>query len=479
MKILNFIGGEYSGARSGKFLNNTNPATGEAMGELPDSDAVDVVMAIQAAHRAAEKWAKTPSAERSRLLNLIADRIEQRADEFAKLEALDVGKPKWLAREVDVPRAILNFRFFAAKILTEETGGFDSDGALVQYSLRQPVGVCGLISPWNLPLYLLTWKLAPCLAMGNAAVCKPSELTPLTAHLLSEIVSDILPPGVCNIVYGRGETAGAALVQHPGVPLISFTGGTDTGIKITQSSAPQLKKLSLELGGKNANIVCKDADLSAAVKGSIRAAFLNSGQICLCGSRLYVQEDIYDSFMKEFREQTAALKIGDPMADDTFIGPLVNGQQREKSLAAIQQATREGAKVTVGGRVPETLPQQLRGGFYLEPTVIEDLDHCSDLWANEIFGPIVTVQTFKLPQDAIKWANTSTYGLSASVWTRDVSRAHKMAREIQAGTVWVNTWAKRDPRVPFGGVKHSGIGREGGDHSLDFYSELKTVCLAT
>ena len=479
MNVLNFIGGEYTPPRSGQFLNNINPATGEVIGQLPDSDAVDVVMAIQAAHRASEKWAKTPVRERARMLNQIADRIESRIEQFAKLESLDVGKPVWLAREVDIPRAILNFRYFAAKLLTEETGAFDSDGALVQYSLRQPVGVGGLISPWNLPLYLLTWKLAPCLAMGNTAVCKPSEITPLTANLLAEVLREVnLPSGVCNIVYGRGETAGAALVQHPGVPLISFTGGTDTGVKIQQLAAPHVKKMSLELGGKNANIVCKDADLSAAVKGSIRAAFLNSGQICLCGSRLYVQEEIYDEFMKQFRAQVAELKTGDPSAADTFIGPLVTGEQREKSLRAIAQATREGAKVTVGGRVPEILPKELFGGYYLEPTVIEDLDHCSDLWANEIFGPIVTVQKFKLAKDAIKWANTSTYGLSASVWARDVSRAHKMAREIEAGTVWVNTWAQRDPRVPFGGVKHSGIGREGGDHSLDFYSELKTVCVA-
>lgn len=477
IKIKNFIGGEFVDAKSGKTLPNYEPATGQVYSELPDSDAVDVVLAIQSAQKAFVKWSKTTVAERAKVLNKIADLIEVNKDKLAEAEARDVGKPLWLARDVELPRAIANFRFFAAKILTESTIAADMDGKAINYMLRQPIGVCGLISPWNLPLYLLTWKLAPCLAMGNTAVAKPSEVTPMTAFLLAEILNEAgLPPGVCNIIFGLGHTAGSALVSHPGVPLISFTGGTETGLKIQQGAAPHFKKVSLELGGKNANIILKDADLSKAIPATLRSSFQNSGQICLCGSRVLVQQDIYDDFMTEFKKQTEDLKVGDPFEEGTFMGPVVSQEQLTKVKAAIEQAKKEKGKVTVGGGTPK-LPAHLEKGYFLQPTIIEDLTNCSDLWQTEIFGPVVTVMPFKYPADAIKWANTSPYGLSASIWTSDSSRGHKMAAQIDAGTVWVNTWMRRDLRVPFGGAKQSGIGREGGDYSLDFYSETKNICV--
>jgi aminomuconate-semialdehyde/2-hydroxymuconate-6-semialdehyde dehydrogenase len=476
-RLTNFINGEFVAPKNGKYLAKHDPTTGRVMAEVPDSDALDVVAAIQSARQALEKWSATPARERARVLNKIADLVEANADELAAIESRDVGKPVWLARETDMARTALNFRFFAAKIMGETSLAAALDDQFVNYVLRQPVGVCALIGPWNLPLYTLTWKLAPCLAMGNTAVCKPSELTPSSMLRFAEILLEAgLPPGVCNIVCGRGETAGAALVQHPGVPLISFTGGTETGARIQAMAAPHTKKLSLELGGKNANIILKDANIEKAVAGSVRAAFLNSGQICLCGSRLLVQEEIYEKFMTEFRQATLKFKVGDPRDKDTMMGPLVSAAQLAKTVEAVEQAKKEAGRVTVGGAPPE-LPENLRGGYFYAPTIIEDLTNCSDLWQREIFGPVVTVVSFKYPHEAVKLANTSSYGLSASLWTADITRGHKIAAQIAAGTVWVNTWAQRDPRVPFGGVKASGMGREGGDWSLDFYSEMKTICV--
>lgn len=478
-RLLNFVNGEWCPPSNGQFMPNFDPSTGEPYSELPDSDPVDMVMAIQSAQKAFPKWSETPVKERARILNKIADLIEEKIDQFAEAESRDVGKPLWLAKEADMNRTVLNFRFFAGKILAQETTAADMDGKAINYELKKPMGVCGLISPWNLPLYLLTWKLAPCLAAGNTAVCKPSEITPMTAALLGEVLNEAgLPPGVCNIVFGRGETVGASLVQHPGVPAISFTGGTDTGVKIQEMTASQFKKVSLELGGKNANIVFKDADLKKALPMTLRSSFLNSGQICLCGSRILVQQDIYDEFMTEFKKLTHEIKVGHPSEKETFMGPLVSKEQLEKVEKAVDQARSEEGKVTVGGKRPEALPSELQNGYFYEPTIIEDLTNCSELWQTEIFGPVVTVMPFKYQHEAVKWANTSPYGLSASLWTKDVSRAHKVASQIEAGTVWVNTWMMRDLRMPFGGVKHSGLGREGGDHSLDFFTESKTVCVA-
>lgn len=478
-KMANFINGDFVPPQEGRFLDNIDPSTGKIYGQIPDSSALDVVRAVQAANKVFLAWSCTAPRERAKILFRIADLIEEKSEALAAAESRDVGKPLWLAREVDIPRAAYNFRFFASLILGDTTMAADFEGKAIQYTLRQPIGVTGLISPWNLPLYTLTFKIAPSLAVGNVAVCKPSELTPMTAFMLAEIFNEAgLPPGVCNIVFGRGETAGAALVQHPGVPMISFTGGTETAEKIQAVAGPMLKRVSLELGGKNANIIFKDADLSKAIPMTLKSSFLNSGQICLCGSRLLVQDDIYDEFMTELRVQTKSIKVGGPQHPDTFMGPLVSEDQLKKVLSAIDQAQREGGRVTAGGRIPSELSEELKGGYFLEPTIIEDLTNCSDLWGSEIFGPVVTVMSFKYVQDAVRWANTSTYGLSASIWTKDVQRAHKVAAQIQAGTVWVNTWSLRDVRVPFGGVKRSGIGREGGEESLRAYTETKTVCVA-
>jgi aminomuconate-semialdehyde/2-hydroxymuconate-6-semialdehyde dehydrogenase len=475
-RLANFINGEFVPAVSGKYFDCFEPATGKVYAAIPESDGIDVVNAVQAASRAFTEWSATSAKERARLLNRVADLLEARSEEFAVAESRDTGKPVWLAREVDLPRAIANFRYFAAKIVGQSEMAASS-GAVLNYVLRQPVGVAGLITPWNLPLYLLTWKLAPCLAMGNVAVAKPSELAPMTAFMLASVLQEAgLPKGVANIVLGRGDTAGATLVQHPGVKLISFTGGTETGSKIQEAAAPKFKKISLELGGKNANVIFNDADLKKALPMAVRSNFLNSGQICLCGSRLLVQEDIYKEFLTEFKKLTSEIKVGDPALPDTFMGPLISKGHREKVANMVEQARREEGKVTVGG-VILSLPGDLAGGYFYAPTIIEDLTTCSDLWQREIFGPVVTVMSFKHQHEAVKWANTSPYGLSASIWTRDVARAHKVAAQIQAGTVWVNTWSQRDPRVPFGGMKQSGVGREGGDFSLDFYSDIKTVSI--
>jgi aminomuconate-semialdehyde/2-hydroxymuconate-6-semialdehyde dehydrogenase len=478
IEIKNYINGERVAPKNGQYLDNYEPATGKIYSRLPDSDALDVVHAVKAAQEAFQGWSATPAKERAKILNKIADELEVRLDEFAMAECRDVGKPITLAKTAEIPRAIFNFRFFAAQILTQKEMAADMDGQGFNYVLRQPLGVAGLISPWNLPLYLLTWKLAPALAFGNTAVCKPSEVTPMTAYLLIEVLEKAgLPKGVCNIIFGKGEKAGAALVNHPGVPLISFTGGTETGAIIQQAAAPKFKKVSLELGGKNANIIFNDADLKKALPTSIRASFNNSGQICLCGSRLLVQEDIYTEFMTEFRKLTSEIIVGDPTSESTVMGPVVSLEQKEKVMKAVELAKKERGVVTFGGETP-TMTGDLRNGYFYKPTIIEDLTNCSELWQEEIFGPVVTVQKFKYAHEAVKWANTSSFGLSASLWTKDLSRAHKSAAQINAGTVWINTWMQRDLRVPFGGMKQSGIGREGGEFSLDFYTEAKNICVS-
>ena len=477
-RVFNFIGGEFRPPCAGNFLRDVNPSTGETIAEIADSDETDVDAAVAAASRAFPSWRKTPAEERSKLLMRLSDLIEEHLDALASLESEDSGKPVSLARRLDVPRAVRNFRFFATAILHAETRCHPMDDQALNYTLRQPLGVAGLISPWNLPLYLLTWKIAPAIAAGNCCVAKPSELTPLTANRLAELAREAdIPPGVINIVQGRGASAGRALTSHPGVPLISFTGGTRTGADVAAQTGPLFKKVSLELGGKNPNIVFADANLEDAVAGSIPSSFANQGEICLCGSRIFVERSVYGEFLDRFLDRTKRLRVGDPIDAATEVGALISEAHRRKVSGYVELARQEGGEVLCGGGVPADLPERLRGGYFLEPAVIVGLGPECRVVQEEIFGPVVTVTPFDSTDEAVAYANGSRYGLSASVWTRDLGRAHRVAAAIESGTVWVNTWLLRDLRVPFGGMKESGVGREGGFESLDFFTEAKNVCI--
>ena len=477
-RVLNFIDGRFQPPCSGRYLPDVDPSTGQVIAEIPESGSEDVDAAVAAASRAFASWSRTTAEERSRLLLRVAALIEENFDELARLESEDSGKPVALARRVDIPRAVLNFRFFATAILHSETSAHMTDDRALNYTLRQPLGVAGLISPWNLPLYLLTWKIAPAIAAGNCCVAKPSELTPLTANSLAELTREAgIPPGVVNIVHGLGASAGRALTSHPKVPLISFTGGTKTGADVMAQAGPLFKKVSLELGGKNPNIVFADADLEQAVATSIQSSFANQGEICLCGSRLFVEKAIYDEFLDRFLAATKTLRIGDPQDTSTDVGALVSEPHLRKVEGYVGLAKEEGGEVRIGGKRPARLPERVRGGYFLEPTVITGLDCRGRVMQEEIFGPVVTVTPFDSADEAIAYANGTRYGLSASVWTRDLQKAHRVAAAIDSGTVWINTWLLRDLRVPFGGMKESGVGREGGFESLAFFTEAKNVCV--
>ena len=466
MQLANFIAGTFVPPHSGDYLDDINPSTEEVIAAIPDSDERDVDDAVQAARRAFPSWSRTPAAERSKLLLRLADVIEKNFDELAELEAQDSGKPLSLARMLDIPRAVANFRFFATAILHEASEAHITDAAAINYTLRQPLGVVGLISPWNLPLYLLSWKIAPAIAAGNTCVAKPSELTPLTAHRLAALSLDAgIPPGVINIVHGLGGKAGRALTCHDSVAAISFTGGTVTGAAVAANAAPRFKKLSLELGGKNPTIVFADADLDDAFKTTIRAAFWNQGEICLCGSRIFVEEPIYERFVEGFVRAAKELRIGED------IGALISAAHCDKVLGYIELAKQEGGTIAAGGHRLD------RKGYFVEPTVITGLGCECRVLQEEIFGPVVTITPFRGEADAVAFANSTRYGLSASVWTRDLSRAHRVAAAVESGTVWINCWLLRDLRVPFGGMKESGVGREGGFESLRFFTEPKNVCV--
>lgn len=477
-QIGNYIAGELVPPADGRYLDNVEPATGAVYSQVPASDREDVGRAVRAARSAFPGWSALAAVERSRLLLNLAVRIEADAARFAEAESRDTGKPVRLAQTLDIPRAISNLRFFATAILHEQGESHQTDQRALNFTLRQPRGVAGCISPWNLPLYLFTWKIAPALATGNTVVGKPSELTPMTAHRLSEICIDAgLPAGVLNIVHGPGATAGAAIVAHPEVGTISFTGGTRTGAEIGRVAAPMFKKISLELGGKNPTLVFADADLDEAVAESLRAAFSNQGEICLCGSRILVEKQVYSKFVERFVDLAGRLRVGDPLEPETDQGALVSRAHQEKVLSYIALAREEGGKVLLGGGVPGDLPERCRDGFFVQPTVITELDPGCRVMQEEIFGPVVSLTPFRDEAEALAIANGTPYGLASSIWTRDLARAHRVSARIESGIVWVNCWMLRDLRTPFGGVKQSGVGREGGVDALRFFTEPKNVCI--
>ena len=476
LRLSHLIDGQARSAGNGAWLEVFEPATGQAYGQCPEGTADDVAQAVQAAHRAFPAWSALPAADRASWMYRLADALEARVDEFAAAESRDVGKPLALARNLDIPRAVTNLRFFAAAATQFASESHGAPG-LVNYTLRQPLGVVGIISPWNLPLYLFTWKFAPALAAGNCVVGKPSEVTPVTAWMLGELARDIgFPPGVFNIVQGRGAVVGQALVDHPQVKAISFTGSTAVGVRIAESCARALKKSSLELGGKNATVVFADAPRAKLLDTVVRSAFLNSGQICLCGSRLLVERAYYAEFRDALLARAQALVVGDPTDAATDLGPVVSKAHFEKVMACLALAREEGGSVLCGGEAVQ--PEgRCRDGWFIAPTVIEGLGPDCRTNTEEIFGPVVTLQAFDSDEEALALANATPYGLSASVWTSDLSRAHRLAERIDAGVVWVNTWMNRDLRTPFGGVKQSGLGREGGWEALRFFTEAKNVTI--
>jgi len=476
-EIKNFIDGEFLLSSSGQYIDDINPATGELIGKITNSNSQDVQNAVDAASSALQSWSSLTIEQRIAWLNKIADALESKKELIAQTESRDTGKPISLARRVDANRSITNFRFFAEFAAKQNDMQFDMDDA-INYVHRKPVGVVGLITPWNLPLYLLTWKIAPALVMGNTIIAKPSELTPLTANLFASTLQEIgFPKGVFNIVHGLGPNAGQPILEHPEIKAISFTGGTQTGRIVAKTAAPLFKKLSLELGGKNATIILDDADLHAAAKGAAKAGFTNSGQVCLCGSRILVDASVATEFTELLLNEVRSMKQGDPQNEDTEIGSVISIQHLEKVESYVELAKQEGGTILTGGKRPSLSSNQNLNGAFLEPTVIGGLGIDSRTATEEIFGPVVTLHTFENQDQAIEMANSTEYGLAGSVWTRNLERGREFSQQIETGIMWVNTWLHRDLRTPFGGVKNSGVGREGGQWSLSFFSEMTNICV--
>ena len=476
-RIQNYIKGQFLPPVSDKWIDNYCPANGEVYGQIPNSTKEDVENAYLAAKSAFPIWSQITLEERSRILIKISELLEDNLQRFAEAESKDNGKPISLAKIVDIPRAASNFRFFGNAITQFASESHESVGQdAINYTLRQPIGVVGCISPWNLPLYLFTWKIAPAIAAGNCVVAKPSEVTPMTAYLLGEICNEAgLPKGVLNIVHGLGTTTGQAIVEHVDIKAISFTGGTTTGAHIAKVAAPMFKKLSLELGGKNPNIIFADCDYDDMLETTVRSSFSNQGQICLCGSRIFVEQSIYNKFKSDFVAKVTQLKVGHPSGHDTNIGALVSKQHLEKVMQYIEIAKKENGIILCGGN--KVTVEGYENGYYLEPTVIEvNSDQCS-INQEEIFGPVVTIMPFKTEAEVLRMANSVKYGLSATLWTNNLKRTMRISSKLQTGIVWVNTWMLRDLRTPFGGIKASGVGREGGFEALRFFTEAKNVCI--
>jgi aminomuconate-semialdehyde/2-hydroxymuconate-6-semialdehyde dehydrogenase len=474
-KIQNYINGVFEAPQAGKYFDNIEPAKGEVYSQIPDSQSEDVEKAVKAAKNAFPIWSKMSIEERGDWMMKIADGIAARMDEFVAAESRDNGKPLKIAEHVDIPRAVSNFKFFATGIQHFASESHNMVGVGFNYTLRKPLGVVGCISPWNLPLYLFTWKIAPALAAGNCVVAKPSEVTPYTAYLLCKVMDEVgFPKGVLNIVHGFGQSAGDAIVRHKETKAISFTGGTATGKAIATIAAPMFKKLSLELGGKNPNIIFDDCDFDEMLKTTIRSSFANQGQICLCGSRIFVQQGIYDKFKRAFVEKIKQAKVSNPEDPKAQLGAVVSEGHMEKVLSYVELAKEEGGTVLAGGnRVILDAPYDK--GYYIAPTIIEGLDYQCRTNQEEIFGPVVTITPFETEEEVLTMANSTEYGLSATLWTNNLKRAHRMADEIDAGIVWINAWLVRDLRTPFGGTKSSGVGREGGWEALKFFTEPKNV----
>lgn len=475
-KILNYINGEFKASISNEWMSVYEPATGKVYGELANSNEADVLEAIEASENAKTSWAKLPQHKRSAYLFAMADEIEKSLKELALAETKDNGKPISLATSVDIPRAAANFRFYAGAALHQQSEAHDMGELAFNYTIRKPLGTVVCISPWNLPLYLFTWKIAPALATGNCVIAKPSEVTPYTAYLLSKIAAKVgLPKGVLNVIHGEGPRVGNTLSTHPKIKAVSFTGGTKTGSTIAGLAAPLFKKLSLELGGKNPNIIFADAPYDEMLATTVRSSFSNQGQICLCGSRILVEASIYDKFKADFIKKVKALKLGNPYDDATNVGAVVSKSHQQKILDCIALAKKEGGKILLGGNAA-ILDNDFKDGYYVEPTIIEGLDQDCRTNQEEIFGPVVTIAPFETEEEAITMANSTNYGLAASIWTSNQRKAHRVAKEVDAGIIWINTWLLRDLRTPFGGIKNSGVGREGGHYALNFFTEPKNIC---